>query len=146
MLLYNFATRQTVSLPLNKCNRVPVEITIGDEELMNYNIYCQTIKSRIGAALEGVELKENTLFEIKINGVFEDNEDFCDVAMQVQSELFRALGSNEPRGENRLRANCDNLFTTYCSLIKMINNKSKINCFGFQIVGNGNLIEMVVEE
>lgn len=143
MKLFDFENIKSVEVSIDKCNMIYTHFVFEKETLNNYNAFVEVLKSYVGNMVRQGHKKENTYFDIELGGKFSSEE------LEGFLATFGSLLVNElcEKGARRKedRLNCDNskMRLSHCLMLRLINRKTKINCFGFGIRYKDCIFELV---
>ena len=144
--LYDFDVNALRFLPEEEVNIVEVNMQLTEEDLANFSKYFFVVEHAIEEVTKG-ELKENTYFKFNICGDVVknfDDEEVWRFFTLIGDRLVYKLCTTVPRfEEQRLRVENDFVALNYLALKKIMNYKSKINCFNFEVRVADFEVEMV---
>lgn len=143
MKLFDFEKNVVVKRPLKKCRVVRVIVPMDEDDLEHYEHYY----SKIEQAFETVDvakLRENTVFECVLPDFIKDGELFLQLQLIAARCLIDVLIKDEPRHEEfRLSCQNKNFCLTYANLMRLVNYKTIVNCFGMSVVNKWHRVELV---
>lgn len=143
MKLFDFAAQEVKEVELKKCNIVYTTFAFEKETLNNYNAFLDVLTVYIQNMIDRNKVVENTFYDIQLLGDFDSSE--IESFIYSFSMLFTKImcGKSKRYEEDRLACDNSRLNLTYGMMMKMINYKTRINCFGFCIHYKDMDIELV---
>jgi hypothetical protein len=146
MRLFDFKANVVRSLPHGNVTTITSTVELAEEVLNSMSGYMQAVDYLVESAMDR-DLVENTYFNFELYGDATNNfdeEDVWQFFTLIGAKLVDKLCLDELRFEEpRLRVNNDFVALNYLALKKIMNYKSKINCFNFRVRVAGFEVEMV---